>query len=101
MNIQEKIKNCLKEGEKGERHKGLRKISFSTEKISLHVKKAIRNFDAIDAFKNIGYSDWSASAFFYSLYHLLLALIAKFGFESRNRTCLWVVNFKNIKILIK
>lgn len=87
MDTNKKLKKCLKEGEKGERHKGLRKMSISKEIISGHVQKAIHNFNAIDIFKEVGYSDWSASASFYSLYHLLLALIAKKGFESRNQSC--------------
>ena len=87
MDIQNKLKNCLKEGEKGERHKGLKKISPSQELINGHIKKAIHNFNAIDLFSKINYSDWSASAAFYCLYHGLLALIAKKGFESRNQSC--------------
>jgi uncharacterized protein (UPF0332 family) len=87
MSRENKLKNCLKEGEKGERHKGLREIPVSSEAISGHVVKAIHNFNAIEVFHRVGYSDWSASASFYSLYHLLLALAAKSGFESRNQSC--------------
>ena len=39
------------------------------------------------SFQKTGFSDWSASASFYCLYHCLLALIAKEGFESRNQSC--------------
>ncbi len=87
MDIQDKLKDCLNEGEKGERHKGLRKVQISQETINSHKVKAIHNFNAIDIFYKAGYSDWSASASFYSLYHLLLALLAKKGFESRNQGC--------------
>ena len=83
----DKLKDCLKEGERGERHKGLKKILPSAELIEGHVRKASHNFDAIDLFNRMGYSDWSASAAFYSLYHLLLAIISKKGFESRNQSC--------------
>lgn len=76
------------EGEKGgERHKGLKKIQISPEKVANHVKKAIHNFRAITIFRESGFSDWSASAGFYALYHLLLAIIAKEGYESRNQSC--------------
>lgn len=103
MDIQDKLKDCLKQGEQGERHKGLRKITPSAELINGHVKKAIHNFDAIDIFKRDGYSDWSASASFYSLYHLLLALISKKGFESRNQNCTFaliedMINKKEISL---
>jgi len=39
------------------------------------------------SFHSIGFSDWSASAAFYCLYHGLLAMMAKEGFESRNQSC--------------
>ncbi len=87
MDIQNKIKECVKEGEKGERHKGLKKVNPSRELIYGHIKKAIHNFNAIDLFAKFNYSDWSASAAFYCLYHALLALVAKTGFESRNQSC--------------
>lgn len=78
----------MKEGEKGgERHKGLKKISSNDAKIKNHIKKAIHNFNAISDFHELGYSDWSASACFYALYHCLLAILAKYGYESRNQNC--------------
>lgn len=87
MSIKEKLGKCFKEGEKSERHKGLRKIPVSEEKIKGHLNKAIHNFRAMAAFQKIGFSDWSASASFYCLYHCLLALAAKEGYESRNQSC--------------
>jgi len=87
MNINDKIKECLKEGESGERHKGLRKIDVSEEIILGHIHKAVHNFNAIDFFRSGGYSDWSASASFYCLYHCLLGILAKHGLESRNQNC--------------
>lgn len=88
MSVKEKLRKCFKDGERGEeRHKGLRRIEISEDRIRGHVNKANRNFHAITDFKEIGYSDWSASAAFYSLYHLLLALLAKHGIESRNQSC--------------
>lgn len=103
MSTKDKLKECLKEGEKVERHKGLRKIEPSLERTEGYIKKAIHNFNAIDVFKNVGYSDWSASASFYSLYHLLLALISKKGFESRNQSCTFalvenMIDLKEISI---
>ncbi len=88
MSAEEKLKKCLKEGEKGgERHKGIKKINLSQERSSNHLKKAVHNLRAMTLFKEAGCSDWSASAGFYALYHLLLAIIAKEGYESRNQTC--------------
>lgn len=87
MSIKEKLKKCFKEGERGDRHKGLKKIEISQETILGHVQKAKHNFHAITDFKAMGYSDWSASAAFYCLYHCLLAVLAKEGYESRNQSC--------------
>jgi|SRR3989344_146408 len=88
MQLKNKINECFKEGDRGgERHKGLKKIEFDKSLIDEHLKKARHNLNAVTEFKNIGYSDWSASASFYSLYHCLLALLVKFGYQSRNQTC--------------
>ncbi|OGJ19936.1 hypothetical protein A3K73_03170 [Candidatus Pacearchaeota archaeon RBG_13_36_9] len=54
----------------------------------------------------MGYSDWSASAAFYSLYHCLLALLVKFGYQSRNQSCTFafveeLINAKKISISLE
>lgn len=87
MSIKNRLDACLKEGERGERHKGLRRIKPSSEKVKGHLNKALHNFKAITSFQKAGFSDWSASASFYCLYHCLLAIIAKHGYESRNQSC--------------
>ena len=88
MQLKNKLDGCFKEGERGgERHRGLKKIGLNESLIEKHLKKAGHNLNAITEFRNIGYSDWSASAAFYALYHFLLALLIKFGYQSRNQTC--------------
>lgn len=84
-----KLKDCFKEGGKDiARHKGLRKVNDN--RIMAHLKKAEHNFKAITAFAEMGFSDWSASAAFYCLYHCLLALVNKFGYESKNQNCTFI-----------
>lgn len=84
----DKLKKCLQEGEKGdERHQGLRKIKPSDAEAQDHLTKALHNFEATQHFHDAGYSDWSASAAFYTLYHGLLAILAQYGYESRNQSC--------------
>ncbi len=83
-----KLERCFEEGRKsGERHQGLRKISSSAEAVQGHLAKAMHNFEAISGFHDLQYSDWSASAAFYALYHGLLAILAQHGYESRNQSC--------------
>ena len=71
MSIKDKIRECIKEGGRGERHKGLEKIDISEENVKGYLDKALHNFKAMTAFQKIGFSDWSASAAFYCLYHCL------------------------------
>lgn len=88
MSANTKLEKCFKEGNQGkERHKGLREIDYNQDLIDQHIQKAIHNLQAIRTFRDVGYSDWSASAAFYAVYHCLLALILKFGYESRNQSC--------------
>ena len=54
---------------------------------SLHLVKARHNLKAALFFQKNNYSDWSASAFFYCVYHCFLAVLRKFGYESRNQEC--------------
>ena len=85
--LDEKLKRCLKEGEHGIKHKGLRKIKPNKEISINHLKKADHNYKAMIFFYKNGFSDWSASAAFYTLYHCLLGILAKNGYESRNQSC--------------
>ena len=98
MPVDEKIHKCLKEGDKGEqRHKGIRKISADENMIAGHIRKAIHNMKAMLFFKENGFGDWAISAGFYVLYHLLLALLVKEGFESRNQSCTFALVEKMIE----
>lgn len=88
MPVNEKLKKCFEEGKRNhERHQGLRKMTPNAEAVQGHLAKAIHNFEAMTSFHDLRYSDWSASAAFYALYHGLLAILAQHGFESRNQSC--------------
>ena len=89
--LKNKVKWCLKKAEKELKensiHRGLIKKEPNIELARQHINKAEHNLRAIISFKKIGFSDWSASATFYSIYHGLLAILAKIGYESRNQEC--------------
>lgn len=89
--IQNKVEWCLKKAqkelEKDELHRGLVKIVPSPQMARKHIEKAQHNLDAAHFFHEHGYSDWSASAFFYCAYHCHLAILRKYGYESRNQEC--------------
>lgn len=86
-----KVGWCLRKADKelkaGDEHRGLVRMKPDVELARAHVKKAEHNLKAISDFKRMGYSDWSASAAFYSVYHCFLAIAAKSGYESRNQEC--------------
>ena len=88
MPVNEKLKRCLDEGSRGgERHQGLRRIKPVAGGVQGHLEKAAHNLEAMTIFHDLQYSDWSASAAFYALYHGLLAILAQRGYESRNQSC--------------
>lgn len=89
--IKNKVEWCLKKAEKelkeGKKHRGLIKQKIDIEEVRKHLVKAEHNVSAIRYFNKGGFSDWSISAAFYSIYHCLLAIISNFGYESRNQEC--------------
>lgn len=86
-----KIEWCIKKAERElketGKHRGLIKTNYTKEQILEHISKAEHNFKAAVNLKENGFSDWSASAFFYSIYQCLLAISTKFGYESGNQEC--------------
>ncbi len=76
-----------KELEQGKKHRGLVQSTPDKKRVEGHLNKALHNFNAINYFSEGGYSDWSASAAFYTIYHCFLAILAKHGYESRNQEC--------------
>ena len=80
------IEECKKQG-KGLKHRGLLKINPDIDEARKHIEKAEHNLNAISRFEEIGFSDWSIAAGFYSIYHCFLAIAVKFGYESRNQAC--------------
>ena len=87
MQYENKFNWCLKQGEKGEKHKGLKKIKPDFEEAEKQIKKALSDLDTMQYLYKGKKTDWVASAAFYAMYHSLLAILYKFGYESRNQEC--------------
>ena len=81
------LKKAEKELEEQGKHRGLIVIKPDKKQALEHIKKAEHNLKGGIDFAKMGYSDWSASAFFYSIYQCFLAIAAKFGYESGNQEC--------------
>jgi len=86
-----KLNWCLKKAEKelkkGRKHRGLINIKPDIKKAKEHIIKAEHYLKATDYLKKGNFSDISTSTVFYSMYHCLLAIVAKFGYESGNQEC--------------
>ncbi len=96
-----KIDWCLNKAEKeikeGKKHRGLILIEKSKEKALEHIGKAEHNLKVTIYLHQGGFTDWCSSSLFYTIYHCFLAIISKFGYESRNQEC----TFALIKSLIE
>ena len=81
------LKKAGKELKQGDKHRGLVIIKPDLEKAREHIKKAEHYFKATEYLKKGDFLDISTSTVFYSMYHCLLAIAVKFGYESRNQEC--------------
>ncbi|MBU2638192.1 MAG: HEPN domain-containing protein [Nanoarchaeota archaeon] len=52
-----------------------------------HIEKAKHNLLAADYNAKGGFSDWAVSQAYYAMYHALLAILFKHGYESQNHEC--------------
>ena len=89
--IKNKVEWCIRKAEKeitkSGKHRGLLKINPDINKAREHIQKAEHNIKLMIHLKKNNFSDWCGPAAFYSVYHCLLAVLSKFGYESRNQEC--------------
>ena len=83
---EKEIEECKKQKKKV-RHRGLIKIEPNQKLAAAHIEKAIHNLKLLNFLRENGFSDWSVTAGFYSMYHCFLAIAIKFGYESKNQIC--------------
>ncbi len=86
-----KVEWCLNKAKKelqdGKKHRGLVKVDADLEKAREHLAKAERNLKVTLYLYRGGFTDWCPSSLFYTIYHCFLAILVKFGYESRNQEC--------------
>lgn len=90
-----KLRWCLnkaqKELQEGKKHRGIVEIKSDIALAKEHITKADHNLKATFYLQEGGFTDWCSSTLFYTIYHCFLAILAKFGYESRNQECTFVV----------
>lgn len=102
-----KLKWCINKAKsEGEKHKGIKVIEPDSVRASRHIAKAEHNFKVMLYLVKGGMLDWAVNASFYSMYHCCLAILAKFGYESRNQDCTFaaietLINDKKISLPIE
>ena len=96
-----KVGWCLRKAERelkeAGNHRGIVKYKPDLGKARLYIDKAEHYLKATDYLKRGNFSDISVSTVFYSMYHCLLAICTKFGYESRNQECTFALMQKLIE----
>jgi len=77
---EKKFNDCL-------RKKLVNKIKLYESEVEAHIIKAKHYLKAIDYNIDGGFQDVAVSNAFYAMYHSLLALLLKLGYEARNQEC--------------
>ncbi len=72
---------------KAPKHRGLVRVATSEEGARRNVEKAEHDLKGMLLNAQAGFSDWSVNAAFYCMYHCMLAILTKHGYESGNQTC--------------
>ena len=86
-----KVNWCLNKAKKelreGKQHRGLVKVEVDLEKAREHLTKAEHNLKVTFYLQKGGFTDWCSSSLFYVIYHCFLAILVKYGYETRNQEC--------------
>ena len=78
---EEKLNWCLA------RESRMKKIKPNDKLSEEHINKAKHNLKAADYNIQGGFSDWGVSQSYYAMYHSLLSILFKMGYESKNHEC--------------
>ena len=87
----EKVYDCFaaaeKDEEKGRKHKGLLFTQPELEEAKGFIIKARKNLELCAFYKEKGFDYKIPEEWFYTLYYCALAILSKFGIESRSQKC--------------
>jgi len=89
--MKEEVKDCflnaLRDEEKGKKHKGLLITKPDNKIAKEYLKKAKLNLELCGLYKEKGFDYKIPEEWFYTLYYCALAILSKFGIESRSQKC--------------
>ncbi|MFH1591843.1 MAG: hypothetical protein ABIB47_00545 [Candidatus Woesearchaeota archaeon] len=91
METEEKVKECFKSAKKDEerdkKHKGLLTVEPNQKKAKEYLERAKESLEFCDFYRKRGADYKIPEEWFYSLYYCALAILTKFGVESRSQRC--------------
>ena len=90
-NLKECFKEAEKEEKKGNKHKGLLFTRSDVEAAKSYIKKAKESLELCDIYKERRIDYKIPEEWFYTLYYCALAILSKFGVESRSQK--WTAQF--------
>ena len=79
------IKNADRDEKNGKKHKGLLIKKPNEEKAREYIEKAKRELELCDFYKEKGFDYKIPEEWFYTIYYCALAILSKFGIESRSQ----------------
>ena len=79
--IDNHLKWCLKDPRR------IIKIKPDIELAKKHLNKSEYNYSILQTLERLKIYDWALNVGFYSVYHCFLAILAKYGYESKNQSC--------------
>ncbi len=91
MTLLPKVFECFsiakKDEEKGKKHKGLLLVGTNDKTAEEYLQKAKTNLGLCDLYKKQRLDYKIPEEWFYTMYYCALAILAKFGVESRSQKC--------------
>ncbi len=91
MAARHRVTRCFsdarKDEDKGKKHKGLLFTGIDERKAEEYVQKAKMNLELCELYKKRRLDYKIPEEWFYTLYYCALAILAKFGVESRSQRC--------------
>jgi len=79
--------SAIRDETKGKKHKGLLIAEHDDKKAEGYIVKAKKNLELCDLYEEKGFNYKIPEEWFYTLYYCALAILAKFGVESRSQRC--------------
>jgi len=79
--------SALKDEKKSKKHKGLLIVKPDNKTAENYIQKAKLNLELCDFYKQKSFDYKIPEEWFYTLYYCALAILSKFGIESRSQKC--------------